>query len=161
MSAHDTRVLTESDAQVLCRDSRLSLCACTCRAVRRETDESRRAVARVYVCALHKIWCECGVQQLSRVTSFLCMGRCKASRWRKTHASLPSGRDACRRTHHTVLYAPGALVQRRSRALRPHPSRILWARVVRAYHSLLARHPLLSLQMVTRPPNRWPKACLV
>ena len=32
---------------------------------------SRRAVARVYVCALHRKECECGVQQLSRVMSFL------------------------------------------------------------------------------------------
>ena len=51
------------------------------------------------------------------------------------------------------------LVQRRSRALRPYPSRILWARVVRACHSLLASPEgsaaepsrLLSAT-VTRPP---------
>ena len=55
--------------------------------------ESRRAVARVYVCALHRIMCRCGVQQLSRVISFLYMGRHEASRWRKTHASQPKVRD--------------------------------------------------------------------
>ena len=77
-----------------------------------------------------------------------------------------------RRIAHTVSRPPVALVQRRSRALRPYPSRILWARVVRACHSFLARHPpfefpngdstseqvvkgmqLLSLRLETRPPT--------
>ena len=74
--------------------------------------ESRRAVARVYVCALHRIWCRCSVAR-------------RHDR-RKSVTSQPQGRDARRRTHHTVLDTPDALVQRRSRALRLHPSRILW-----------------------------------
>ena len=85
--------MTETAAQVLCLDSRLTLCACTCRAVRRETVESRRAVAQVYVCALHRIWCECGVQQQSHVLYFLCMERCGESWWQKALASQPQGRD--------------------------------------------------------------------
>ena len=48
-----------------------------------------RVVSQVYVCALHRIWCKCGVQQQSRVMSFLCMGRCGASRWRKAFTSQP------------------------------------------------------------------------
>ena len=79
--------------------------------------------------------------QLSRVVTLLCAGRCGKSRWRKTLASQPLGRDPRSRTHRTVSPPPGALVQRRSRALRLYPSRIPWARVVRACHSFLARHP--------------------
>ena len=50
---------------------------------RRESQESRRAVARVYVCALRSIWC--GVVYISTLVScpFLCTERCGASRWRK------------------------------------------------------------------------------
>ena len=73
--------------------------------------------------------------------SFLCMGRCGESRWRKAFTSQPLGRENRSRTHHTVYRPHDALVQRRSRALRPYTSRILWARVVRACHSLLTRHP--------------------
>ena len=69
---------------------------------------------------------QCRVHQHSRVMSFLCTGRCGASRWRKKLTSQPQGRDARSRTHRIVLYTPGALVQRRSRALRLYPSRIPW-----------------------------------
>ena len=34
---------------------------------------------------------QCGVHQLSRVVSFLCTGRCGASRWRKKLTSIPKG----------------------------------------------------------------------
>ena len=50
---------------------------------------TQRAVAQVYVCALHRIWCKSGVQQQSRVMSFSCMGRCGESRWRKAFTSQP------------------------------------------------------------------------
>ena len=50
---------------------------------------TQRAVAQVYVCAQHRIWCECGVLQQSHVMSFLCMGRCGVSRKRKAVASQP------------------------------------------------------------------------
>ena len=68
--------------------------------------ETQRAVAQVYVCALHRIRCECGVQQQSHVMSFLCMGRCGVSRKRKAVASQPEGRDTRSRMHHTVLVLP-------------------------------------------------------
>ena len=48
----------------VCMYVRVYVCMCV----------SRRAVARVYVCALHRIWCRCGVQQLSRVMSFCVWG---------------------------------------------------------------------------------------
>ena len=35
--------------------------------------ETLRAVAQVFVCALHRIWCKCGARQQSRVVSFLCV----------------------------------------------------------------------------------------
>ena len=79
---------------------------------------------------------------------FLCTGRCGASRWRKKLTSQPQGRDARSRTHRTVLYTPGALVQRRSRALRLYPSRIPWIAstvVCQAKHArLLSLDPRLS-----------------
>ena len=83
--------------------------------------ETQRAVAQVFVCALHRICCKCGARQQSRVVSFLCMERCGKSRWQKAVASQPSGRDSRSRTHRTMLPPPAALVQRRSPALRPLP----------------------------------------
>ena len=110
-------------------------------------NESRRAVARVYVCALHRIWCKCGVQQVLFVYGAprgvtLAEDTClPALRARPPQPHAPY----CSRP-------PGALVQRRSRALRPYPSRILWARVVQACHSLLARHTrALTLAPVESP----------
>ena len=133
----------------------VSHCACPFRACLSATLETQRAVAQVYVCALHRIWCKCGVQQQSHVMSFLCMGRCGVSRWRKAVASQPSGRDPRSRTYRTVSPPPGAIVQRRSRALRPYSSRIPWACVVRACHSLLAPHPrALTLPPVEQPTWR-------
>ena len=54
-------------------------------------NESQHAVAQVYLCALHTMWCKCSVQPQSRVMSFFCTGRCGASRLRKTLASQPKG----------------------------------------------------------------------
>ena len=115
-------------------------------------NETPRAVAQVFVCALHGMWRKCGVQQQSRVMSFfLCMGRCGVSRKRKAVASQPQGCDPRSHTHRTVSRPPGALVQRRSRALWPCPSRILWARVVRACHSLLASPGIINPPPVESP----------
>ena len=94
----------------------------------------------------------------------VCTGRCGESRWQKAVASLPQCRDPRSRTHHTVSRPPGALVQRRSRALWPYPPRIPWIATEVGCHSLLGRHPrALTLppvvsRLVTRPRTGRSKA---
>ena len=56
------------------------------------------------MCALHRIWCECGVQQQAHVMSFLCTGRCGVSRKRKAVASTKTRRDY-------AVSAPGRMVE--------------------------------------------------
>ena len=56
---------------------------------RRESQESRRAVAREHVCALRSIWCSAVYISTLVSCPFLCTGRCGASRWRKKLTSQP------------------------------------------------------------------------
>ena len=122
-------VLTETAAQVLCWVS-CRTAPCPFRACLSATLETQRAVcAGVRVCTAQdmvQVRCTAAVSchvlfvygALRRVTL-------------AESIRLPTlRRDPRSRAHHTVYRPPDALVQRRSRALRPYPPRILWARVV-------------------------------
>ena len=125
------------------RVSGLSLCLCVRTVLGERRAETRRAVARerTRACTVRGV-----VQSRSGPLScpvwslFSVRGAARCHVRRRPAPPSPKGVTPAAAAPHAVD-PPGALVQRRSRALRLYPSPIPWARVVRACHSLLARHP--------------------
>ena len=79
-----------------------SLCACACRAVRREPDESQRGVARVYVYTQHRIW-RSAVYSSSLVSCLFCV-RGAAGRHGGGRHSPPSPKGVTPAAARTALF---------------------------------------------------------
>ena len=113
----------------------------------------------VYVCALHRIWCRYSVQQLSRVMSFLCMGRCETSRMAEV-SCLPALRTtlflvlpACSCREGPEHFGPTRCVRPRTRV-----SCLIKRRCTGEWTServVLRRALLTPGHPASRPPNGW------